>query len=440
MRRTDARDIAVSAMTAFRKQGSWSDGFLKSAIKKAGLDRRDAALATIITNGVLQNMALLDYYIASYSSIKLSKISSGILDVLRVAAFQILFLDRVPDSAAVNDAVFRAKRGNVRAAGFVNAVLRKISSSKENLPEIKLSGSELLSVKYSHPLWLTRRLASVYGEEAAELILAENNKTPAIFARVNTLKATQDELISKLSDDGVLAEKTSVENCITLSDTGSIEGLQSFKDGLFYIQDSVSQLAAKALGAKSGERIFDACAAPGGKSFVTAQEMENKGEIISQDIYSKKLEVLDEAAKRMGIDIIKCARGDASEERPEFRESFDRVIADVPCSGLGIIRKKPDIRYKSEEEIRTLPELQKKILDNVAGYVKPGGELIYSTCTILPEENEQIAESFLKEHEGFSEVEVPFEVPILKREHGAVFLPHISGTDGFYVCKFRRKK
>ena len=439
MRKKDARDVAVSAITAFRKRSAWSDGFLRNEIRACDLSPRDAAFASEIVNGVLENSLLLNFYISKFSSIKLNKISPGILDILQMAVYQILFLDRIPDSAAVNDAVSRAKRNNPKAAGFVNAITRKISVSKENLPKPQGSLPERLSVTYSHPIELVNLLITEFGESDAESILAENNKRSKVYARVNTLKTTKTALI-EIDEEVVSFAEGRLANSVEVSFSGNIEKSEAFANGHFHIQDEASQLAAELLSPNSGSRVLDACAAPGGKSFLLAEMMENKGKLVSCDIYEHKLELIKKGAKRLGIDIIRAELHDASEFVPEFADSFDYILADVPCSGFGIIRKKPDIRYKSVDEASGLPKLQLRILNNLSRYLKPGGALVYSTCTILSRENSEVVEAFLEENADFYEEKAEVSVACKEEQHGITLLPHISGTDGFYMCKLRRKK
>ncbi len=440
MKNINARDVAVAAITAFRKKNAWSDGFLRNEIKKNDLSPRDAALASEIAYGVLENRLLINYYISFFSSIKLNKISPGILDILQMAAYQIIFLDKIPDSAAVNDAVARAKRNNPKAAGFVNAVCRKLSSSKESLPEIKGNREEILSIKYSHPIELVKKLVLEFGYEETEKLIIENNKKPKTFVRVNTLKTTAATLLNKDSEATVSFFEGTIENSLGINFFGSVEKSEAFINGEFHIQDEASQIAASLLSPAKNSRVLDACAAPGGKSFLLAELMENTGEIISCDIYEHKLDLIRLGAKRLGIKTIKPTHADASVYTPEYADSFDFVLADVPCSGLGIIRKKPDIRYKSVEEISKLPKLQLEILKNVSRYLKPGGTLVYSTCTILSDENSRVVESFLKENSDFFEEKVDINIHFKAENYGLTLLPHISGTDGFYICKLRRKK
>lgn len=435
-----SRQIAVMALGAFRKNNAWSDGYLKKAIRSAELTPRDAALTATLTYGVLQNMALCDFYISSFSSILLKKISPRILDILRIGVYQLVFLDRIPAHAAVNESVQMARRDNPRAAGFVNAILRKIIANLTNLPEPIGTQGEILSIKYSHPEWLVKRLIKIFGINDAERILSENNCAPSITARVNPLKGTVNDAIASLEAQNVSANAHEwLCDCITLSQTGDIEKLKAYQDGLINICDPASQMAALTCGTSMGDNVMDACAAPGGKSFVLAQMMNNKGKLLACDIHAHKLTLIARGAMRQGISIIETVQADASVYDAKKDSLFDVVLADVPCSGLGIIRKKPEIRYKEEKSISQLPQIQGSILHNVSHYVKPGGILVYSTCTILPCENEKVVTAFLDEHNNFELVPFDLPCPSGKSNGMLTLLPHIHGTDGFFISKLRRK-
>ncbi len=430
-----ARDIAASALFAFRKNGAWADGYLKDAIKEGALPKRDASLASQITYGVMQNIALLDFYIGEYSSIKINKISPRILDVLRIGVYQLLFLDRIPSHAIVNEAVKAARRDNPRAAGFVNAMLRRISGDKDSLKE-----PTDLAVKYSHPSWLVKKLTAIYGADA-ELILTENNKIPPICARVNTLKTSVNELIETLSSEDVRAKAHPwLTDCVILSETGDLSALQAYKDGKFHICDPASQLCARALEAKPGEIVLDTCAAPGGKSFTIAQYLKGEGKLVSCDIHKHKIELLKKGAERLGITNLTAELRDGREFCNDWKKAFDGVLCDVPCSGIGVIRKKPEIRFKNEADIARLPEIQLDILKNAAYYVKKGGVLVYSTCTILPEENGDVIDEFLKENKDFFREEIELSCPNGKNKGEITLLPHKNDCDGFFICKLRRVK
>lgn len=431
MMRQTARDVARATLAAFRKDGAWSDGYLKHALQKAEIDPRDAALATQLTYGVLQNRSLCDFYIASFSSLKLNKIAPGILDILRLGVYQLLFLDRIPAHAAVNDAVSAARRGNPRAAGFVNAVLRKVDKSRETLPEIPND-----AIRFSHPQWIVDLLYAQYGVDVGREILKANNEIPPIFARVNTLCASVDDVLACTPQ----AEPHPwLENCVILRSAGEIESMPAYQAGQLQIQDPASQMAALATGCLPGQKVLDTCAAPGGKSFVIAQMMENSGELISCDIHPHKLDLINAGAKRLGIQNLKTKLQDASVFCPEFEAKFDVVLSDVPCSGLGVIRKKADIRYKEQSDILQLPKLQLDILRNSAHYVRRGGTLVYSTCTIRKEENEEVVAAFLAENNDYELFPCDFLGDIAADVGMLTLLPHLHDTDGFFICRMRRK-
>lgn len=430
-----AREMALSALLAYRKSNAWADGYLKNTLK--GSESREASLASQITYGVLQNESMLDFYIEKYLSTKLSKLSVQVLEILRIGVYQLVYLDRIPQHAAVNEAVKMTRKLAPRAAGLVNAVLHRICENIDNLPEPQGDKKYVLALKYSHPEWLVERLLKEYGDDC-ELILKENNKAPVICARVNTLKTSTDELLLKLDAEGVTAKAhTWLSDCITLSDTGDLAELDSFKEGLFHICDPASQLAALSLGV--GENVLDTCAAPGGKTFVIAQKMGNKETITACDIHEHRVKLIENGAKRLGITNIKTSVLDARVFDTDKEESFDAVLCDVPCSGFGVIRKKPEIRFKKEEEIARLPEIQLDILKTASKYVKSGGVLIYSTCTILPEENGKVISVFLEGNKNFEREEIALPCPNGENIGEITLLPHKNETDGFFICKLRRK-
>ncbi len=432
----NARQVALQTLIAYRREGAWSESYLKKTIKANQLQQRDAALATAICYGVLQNCLLLDFYIDFFSSVK--KINPKIRDVLRIGAYQIVFLDRIPHSAAVNEAVKMARKDNPKAAGFVNAILRKLSAQKDDLPVPKGDEEERLSVLTSHPQWLVKKYLDVFGESAEE-ILHSNNTVPEITARVNTFLTDATTVIKELKKQQVDAVSHPwLPNCIIIKNPGNLEELFAYKKGLITVQDVASQIAALSACAAPGMQVLDVCAAPGGKSFLLAQELENKGKVYSCDIHIHKVDILKHGKERLGLSCVSEFLQDACEFNAQWENKFDIVLADVPCSGLGIIRKKPEIRYKKEEEIKSLPQIQSKILQNVSRYVKKGGLLIYSTCTVLPEENGNITNSFLSQNSEF--VRESFVIPGLEKmvEGDITLLPTTHGTDGFYICRMRK--
>ncbi|MDE7220142.1 MAG: 16S rRNA (cytosine(967)-C(5))-methyltransferase RsmB [Oscillospiraceae bacterium] len=436
---SNGRETALETLTACRRLDAWSDNNLKTACR--GLDRREAALASRLVYGVLQNRALLDFYLDAFCSQSFDSLEPFIRDVLRLGAYQILYMDRVPDSAAVDESVEQVKRKkHRRASGLVNAVLRRLSREKERLPEIPAGDrAGYLSLRYSHPGWLVRRLIDLLGEEEAEEYLRLDNEAAPTVIQRNPLRCGQDELLEGLAASGaVTMPHPWLPDCWHLSGGGSLEAMPAFQRGWFQVQDAAARSAVLAAGVRSGGRVLDVCAAPGGKSFAAAAVMEDTGEVIACDIHRHKLELIAKGAERMGLTCIRPELADGRQAREEWLEGFDTVLCDVPCSGLGIIRKKPDIRYKDPVQLTGLPEIQRAILNNASRYVKPGGVLLYATCTILPEENQSVTADFLASHNGFSLES--FSLPGLSEENnGSLTLwPQRHGTDGFYICKMRR--
>lgn len=439
----DAREVAMLTLNACQRQGGWSDGVLKKQLAVAGLDSRDAALATQLCFGVLQNQMLLDFYLSKFSNIPLKRMEGRVVQVLRLGAYQMLFLDKIPHSAAVNRAVAMTKTHckNPRAAGMVNGILRSLERSLQNLPVIpKQDPVTYLSVLYSHPEWLVREFVQVLGEEEAAAMLAANNSQPPTTVMVNTTRTTVEALTAKLTEAKVEVQPHPwLDNCLLLSRTGDLERLTAFQEGLFYVQDSASRLAIRAAGATPGMRVLDCCAAPGGKSFAMAIAMGNQGEVISCDLHPHKKKLIQAGADRLGLDIITPMTADGKVFKPEWEEAFDLVLVDAPCSGLGVIRKKPDIRYKDPEPLEDLPAIQADILANASRYVKPGGVLFYSTCTVLRRENEGVVQAFLKDHLNYKEESFILPGTIGEVSSGMLTLwPHRHGTDGFFLCKLRK--
>lgn len=424
------RDAALKALIACRREGAWSEGALKDLLY--GMDRREAALASRLCYGVLQNRMLLDYWIGCFAKGKLQPV---VQDILRLGVYQIQFMDKIPASAAVNEAVEQTKRlANAPAARLVNGVLRTMLRSRLELPED-------LSTRYSHPKELTDLLVREFGEETTQRLLESHNGTPQTVLQVNSLRAGLEQVKAALEDSGAAVEDHPwLENCLLVSGTGNLEQLPAFREGWFYPQDAAARLAVWAAGVKPGMKVLDCCSAPGGKSFAAAIAMENQGELISCDIHPHKLKLIRRGAERLGVSILSTRLQDASQKVEEWNEAMDVVVADVPCSGLGVIRKKPDIRYKDLRQTEALPALQGAILNRQASYVKPGGVLVYSTCTILRRENQEVAEAFLASHPEFQGEEVVFpEGSGLKPSAMTTLLPCDHQTDGFFICKFRRK-
>ena len=429
-----ARDTALSVLIDCRKNGAWMDAALKQHLSRDRLDRRDAALATRLCAAVLQNRMLLDAWISRYLKGKLSALQPVVLDVLRLAVCQLRFFDKLPPNAVVNEAVEQAKRlANPRAAALVNALLRAMLRDPA-----KLTLPTELSLRYSHPAALVELLRENVGEEKLEALLASHNEAPPANIQTNLLKNDTPTLRASLEAEGLHAEAHPwLPDCLLLSG-GGIEQSAAFREGAFYVQDAAARLAVLALSPEPGERVLDCCAAPGGKSFAAAVAMQNRGELISCDIHPHKTKLIEAGAERLGISLIRALQKDASVPDPAWAGSFDRIIADVPCSGLGVIRKKPDIRYKELAPTERLPQVQRRILEAQATHLKPGGTLVYCTCTVLRRENEAVVESFLADHPEF--YLEPFAVPgVGTVETGMkTLLPCDDGTDGFFIARLRK--
>ncbi|CDC74080.1 MULTISPECIES: 16S rRNA (cytosine(967)-C(5))-methyltransferase RsmB [environmental samples] len=437
-----ARDTALGVLVACRTHGAWADAALKAQLARDRLSPQDAALCSRMVYGVTQNRLLLDFYLAAYCSQKPDHLQPPLLDILRLGAYQILFLDKVPDRAAVSEAVELAKRsGRGQAAGLVNAVLRKLSQNKNALPPIPdRDEAKFLSIRYSHPKWLVKRLLELLGREEAEAFLSADNTAAPLTVQVNPLKTTPEALTAELEALGVrVTPHAWVPGCLELSGTGDLTALEPFRAGHFLVQDGAAALAARAAAVMPGQRVLDVCAAPGGKSFGAAFAMEDRGEILACDLHENKLKRIREGAQRLGLTCIRTAAADGREFRSEWEAAFDTVLVDAPCSGLGIIRKKPDIRYKKADDLFTLPVVQQAILDNACRYVKPGGVLVYSTCTILPEENQQITDAFLAQHPDFSREDLSLPAQAGQTDGQVTLWPHRHDTDGFYICRMRRQ-
>ena len=434
-----ARETALTALIACRKEGAWSNTVLKDYIRRDGLDRREAALATRLCYGVLQNRLLLDHYLAQLLTGRLKDLHPGVRDILHLGLYQLYFMDKIPVSAAVNESVGLAKKycKKLRSApGLVNGVLRSADRQRDTLKAPKG-----YSEKYSHPQALVDLLKENVGKEKLEKMLIANNSTPETVVQVNTLRTDADALLERLLGEGVKAQRHSwMLDALVISGTGSLEELKSFQEGLYYVQDPASRLSVLCAKIPEHARVLDCCSAPGGKSFAAAMVLKNTGSITSCDIHPHKVSLIQKGAQRLGIENLTALHQDASVFVPDWENAMDVVITDVPCSGYGIIRKKPDIRYKDPDTMLELPRLQLSILKNQARYVRPGGVLLYSTCTVLRRENEAVVEAFLKENPEFTLEKL--ELPKIFPENTTGMLTLVPGeqeTDGFFICRLRRK-
>ncbi len=436
-----ARKTALDALIACRKRAAWSNGVLKDYIARDRLDRREAALATRLCYGVLQHRGLLDYFLAQLLTGKVRDLHPLVRDILHLGLYQIYELDKIPASAAVDTSVALAKkycRWQRSAPGLVNAVLRRAADTRGAL---KLP--DTLAERYSHPQALIDLLEHDVGRELLEPMLAANNDVPQTVVQVNTLRIATDALVERLKQENVLALKHSwMPDCLVLSNTGNLERLQAYQEGLFYVQDAAARLCVMAASIPAGEsvRVLDCCAAPGGKTFAAAIAMGGTGKVRAADIHRHKTTLIQHGADRLGLHNVLVREQDATENHPSWFGKMDVVLADVPCSGYGIIRKKPDIRYKDPQDMARLPELQLKILYKQADYVKPGGILLYSTCTLLRRENEEVIEAFLRHRADYVCEPLPLPSRFPQNTTGMLTLvPGQYDTDGFFICRLRRK-
>ena len=434
----DARETALRALITCRRQSGWSNAVLKQTIAQEKLDSRDAALATRLCYGVVQNRGRMDFYLAQLLKGSVKKLHPAVRDILHLGLYQIYDLDKIPDSAAVNESVRLARKyGAPGSDRLVNGVLRNAVRTKGGLQE-PVSYAD----RYSHPEELITLLKAALPKGTLESVLIADNQAPQTVVQVNTMKITREGLLERLAAEGVTATPHGwMTDCLILGGTGSIEKLPSFQQGLFYVQDPASKLSVQCAGLQEGFRVLDCCAAPGGKSFAAAIAMRGTGKITSCDVHPHKVGLIENGAGRLGLENITARLQDASVFVPEWEEQMDAVLVDAPCSGLGIIRKKPDIRYRDLKETEALPELQKSILWNQARYVKKGGVLLYSTCTLLPRENEEVVAAFLDAHPEFSLEKLALPPVFPENETGMLtLLPGQRDTDGFFISKMRRNR
>ena len=435
-----ARETALNALIACRKEAAWSNGILKAYTVRDRLDPRDAALAARLCYGVLQNRQKLDYYLKQLLTGRIKDLHPAVRDILHLGLYQIYELDKIPASAAVNESVALAKKYCKKqrsAPGLVNAVLRKAAATRGELEE-PTAWEDL----YSHPKALIDLLKKDIGSARLLGMMQADNAIADTVIQVNTLRTTGEALAQALEADGVGVQPHPwMKNCLVITGTGNLERLQAFRDGLFYVQDAAARLTVDCaeIAKEKPARVLDCCAAPGGKSFAAAIAMGARGSVTSCDIHAHKTELIQNGAQRLGLGNIRAQQQDATAENPEWAGQMDLVIADVPCSGYGIIRKKPDIRYKDPKDMEQLPNLQLRILERQASYVRPGGLLMYSTCTLLRRENEDVVQAFLEKHPDFRTEPLPLPPVFPKNESGMLTLvPGEYDTDGFFICRLRR--
>lgn len=423
------RLLAYELLQKSEKSKQYSNIALDHALEASEMSAADKRLASVIFYGVIERKLTLDYRIATLSSRPISELDEKTLFALRIGLYQLMYLDRIPPHAAINETVALCPK---RSAGFVNAILRSHTRTKMTLPP-RDDVTKFLSINYSVSIPLVKKLIDIYGEPETENILKAFERVNDTSLRTNTLKISRAELKKKLGDAALTPNSP-----VGVYVKGSVRGLYGFEDGLFFVQDEASQICVEVLGAEREDLVLDICACPGSKSFGSAIRMDNVGRIISFDLHENKLSLVLSGAERLGIDIIETRACDGRNFISELEYTADRVLCDVPCSGFGVLAKKPELRYKDPAESVTLPSIQRAILENACRYVRHGGTLVYSTCTILPEENEKNILAFLAEHAEFELC--PWIVGDIEARSGYItLLPHIHGTDGFFIAKLTRK-
>ncbi len=442
------RETALKIIYDITEKGAYSNIALNKNMASADLKGVDRAFITEMVYGVTKYKLTLDWFIEQFSSVKLKKISSWVLNILRLGAYQIMFMDKVPDSAACNESVNLSKKyGHQASSRFVNGVLRSLSRNKDSIkyPDSEKDTVRYLSVRYSHPEWMVKEWLSRFGKEFTETLLESNNKIPELTVRVNMLKTTRDQLMEQLKSSGLDVQPgLYCDEALILKGSSNIAGLEAFKNGMLQVQGESSMLAGRILDPKPGELVIDVCSAPGGKATHLAQLMKNKGTVIARDIHEHKIKLIEEAALRLGADMVRAEMYDATRLDDNYTGKADRVLADVPCTGFGIISKKPDIKWsRAEGDKKEILGLQKKILDISSSYVKPGGTLLYSTCTIEEDENSGMVKSFLERHKEFEMDDIADLLPAKLKKPGSQkgmlqLYPNIDGIDGFFIAKMRR--
>lgn len=448
MAKKGARDVALDVLNRVEEHKSYSNLELRNVLDRTELNASDVGLVTELVYGTIQRKLTLDHVLSHFVGGK--KIQAWVRNLLRLSLYQIRFLDRIPERAAVHEAVEIAKkRGHQGIASMVNGVLRNVLRQPDVWDRSPEGDAALrISVAFSHPEWLVRQWIKEYGEETTKAICEANNRTPHSSIRVNALKVKKDELLAQLAEEGGAVNESALSPDGLLIEGGHAAGTRWFKDGFFSIQDESSMLVAPALSPKPGMRVLDACAAPGGKTTHIAELMGNQGQIIASDVHPHKRDLIASAAKRLGITIIEPMVSDALDLPEKGLGTFDRILLDAPCSGFGVIRRKPDLKWnKTPEDVLAIAQLQYELLKSLSTMLAPDGVMVYSTCTIEPKENQDIVRRFIAEHPEFIlddtlRDDLPQAVRDKVDETGAYIqiLPHDFDSDGFFIARLKRKK
>ncbi len=433
----DPRYTAVRLLDKTFSSGSYSNIQLSSGLEKSDLDERDKKLCSAIYYGVIQMKLSLDYVIERLAKRPLSKMDSIIVNILRSGIYQLAYMDSVPDSAAVNESAGLAKKfRKTSAAGMVNAVLRNFIRQGKEIYNGKADSIKGMSIEYSCPEELVESIIKDYGKDFAFHFLSHSIDKPAVYIRRNQLRCSSEELHQAMGKITIVDTGELLPECSFIHGNGDITATEAFRKGYFHVQGLSSQCCCMALAPKEDDLVLDLCAAPGGKTFTMAEMMNGRGTVYAFDLHEKRVELIRKGAQRLGLTNIKAAAGDSSKFDPSLPK-FTKILCDVPCSGYGVIRKKPEIKYKALSEFDRLPEIQYNIAQNGLNYLAVGGEMIYSTCTVRRAENEDVVERLLREHPELEPVELP---QMLMRKYGssAVLSPMYGFDDGFFIAKFRK--
>ncbi len=438
----NARELAFKVLLDIESNDNYSNIAINKHFRNIDINNQDRGFATELIYGVVEKKNYLDYIINKLSKIKTQKLSNYVKIFLRMGIYQVVFLESVSDYAAVNETVNLVKKYDKRSSGFVNAILRNIIRNKEEVLKVEAENENMyLATKYSYSPWMIKSFIKTFGSEFTQDLLEANDEKPSIYIRVNTLKTNRDELIKELEKLDIKAYKVSqIDEAIRVENLKNIENNELFKKGLFTVQDISSMMVGKVMNPKDNSLVMDVCSAPGGKTTHIATIMNNTGKVVSRDIFDHKLKLIENTVNRLGLNNVEIQKFDASMLDEDNINKFDYVLTDVPCSGLGIIRRKPEIKYKCKEDIKVLPSLQKVILDNASKCVKVGGTLIYSTCTILDDENINVVNEFISENDNFELVPIDeVSIDLDNQDKGYLKIyPNIHGMDGFFIAKLKR--
>ncbi len=444
----NVRQLASEILFKVDTRKAYADFLLDHSFKDSALSDRDRALLTELTYGTLRWRGKIDARLNLYSRRGLKDTDPFIRNLLRVAFYQLLFLDKIPDHASVHEAVELAKAyGGDSIAGFVNAVLRNLLREKNRtvVPKPGDDWQAALAAEHSHPQWLVKRWIGYFGREEAEAFMRANNQIAPLVLRVNSCRTDRETMLALLSKHGIDAVATRWSPAgIWVKSRSPVDRLPGFQEGLLQVQGEASQLVSYLLAPRKGERILDACAAPGGKTTHIAELMADSGELMALDKSERGIEKIRENAARLGLASPRHARADVSRPLPaEYCRPYDRILVDAPCSGLGTLRSHPEIKWhRNESDIKRLGQLQKNMLDQIANYLKPGGVLVYSTCTLSGDENENVIKDFLEHHKAFvlenAAGYLPETASSLVRGLYYVALPHRHNTDGFFAARMRK--